>query len=64
MKFTPVEGAISVSYQTDGRMLRVAIRNSGSGIPKEEIPHLFERFYKSDRSAASTKRGSAWGFIS
>ena len=61
VKFTPVEGAISVSYQTDGRMLRVAIRNSGSGIPKEEIPHLFERFYKSDRSRGIDKKGVGLG---
>ena len=61
VKFTPVGGTISVSYQTDGRMLRIAIRNSGSGIPKEEIPHLFERFYKSDRSRGIDKKGVGLG---
>ena len=61
VKFTPEQGTISVSYHNDGRMLRVSIRNTGDGIPKEEIPHLFERFYKSDRSRSIDKKGVGLG---
>lgn len=61
VKFTPEEGTISLSYENDGRMLRVAVRNTGDGIPKEEIPRLFDRFYKSDRSRSGDKKGVGLG---
>ena len=37
------------------------IRNSGQGIPKEELPHVFERFYKTDRSRGLDKSGTGLG---
>lgn len=61
VKFTPQRGTISVQYKNDGKFLRVAIRNSGEGIPKEEIPHLFDRFYKSDRSRSIDTKGVGLG---
>ena len=41
--------------KADGRVC-FTIRNSGAGIPAEEMPQIFERFYKSDRSARSSAR--------
>jgi signal transduction histidine kinase len=61
VKFTPRDGTIGLSYENDGRMLRVAIRNTGEGIRKEEIPQLFDRFYKSDRSRSSDTKGVGLG---
>ena len=61
VKFTPEEGIISFNYQGDGKMLAVSIKNSGDGIPKEEIPMLFDRFYKSDRSRSIDTKGVGLG---
>ncbi|MBQ3229446.1 MAG: HAMP domain-containing histidine kinase [Clostridia bacterium] len=66
VKFTPEKGIISIGITTvaDGRKKRKAlfsIRNSGEGIPKEELPHLFERFYKTDRSRGLDKSGTGLG---
>ena len=61
VKFTPNEGKIAIRYQGDGKMLTVSIRNSGDGIPKEEIPMLFDRFYKSDRSRGIDTKGVGLG---
>jgi signal transduction histidine kinase len=61
VKFTPERGVISVSYKTEGRMVVTAIRNTGDGIPKEEMARLFDRFYKSDRSRSMDKSGVGLG---
>ena len=37
------------------------IRNTGEGIPPEEMPQIFERFYKSDRSRSLDKNGVGLG---
>lgn len=66
VKFTPEKGSITVklSVVSDGRKRRKAqfsIRNTGEGIPKEELPHVFDRFYKTDRSRGLDKSGTGLG---
>lgn len=61
VKFTPDYGALSVEYKNEGKLLHIAIRNTGEGIPKEEIPRLFDRFYKSDRSRSIDTKGVGLG---
>lgn len=61
VKFTPDHGALSVEYKSEGKQLHIAIRNTGEGIPKEEIPRLFDRFYKSDRSRSIDTKGVGLG---
>ncbi len=66
VKFTPEGGSVSINISTvsDGRKKRkalFAIRNTGDGIPKEELSHLFERFYKTDRSRGLDKSGTGLG---
>ncbi|MBE6693022.1 MAG: HAMP domain-containing histidine kinase [Ruminococcaceae bacterium] len=66
VKFTPEKGTIgiNISVVSDGRKRRkavFAIRNTGAGIPKEELPHVFDRFYKTDRSRGLDKSGTGLG---
>lgn len=61
VKFTPDYGVLSVEYKNEGKFLHIAIRNTGEGIPKEEIPRLFDRFYKSDRSRGIDTKGVGLG---
>ena len=61
VKFTPENGCIEISYTPEGRMIWTAIRNSGAGISKEEIPKLFDRFYKTDKSRSMDKNGVGLG---
>ena len=61
VKFTPQNGKISIGYTEEGKMLRISVRNTGAGIEKEEIPKLFDRFYKSDRSRSINKKGVGLG---
>ncbi len=61
VKFAGEGGYIRVSYQQEGAMTYVGIRNSGEGLTKEEIPRIFERFYKTDRSRSIDKTGVGLG---
>ena len=61
VKFTNEGGYIDIRiYRADGRVY-YTIRNSGAGIPAEEMPHVFERFYKSDKSRSLDRTGVGLG---
>ncbi len=51
---------IEVSRKTLG-VMEVAVYNEGEGIPTEDIPYVFERFYKSDKSRGLDKKGVGLG---
>lgn len=61
VKFVNDGGYIEVNYNNDGKMIFVGIKNSGDGIPKEEIRRVFDRFYKSDKSRSQDKNGVGLG---
>ena len=61
VKFTNEGGTISLRvYREPGRVV-CAVRNTGMGIPAGEMPHIFERFYKTDKSRALDKNGVGLG---
>ena len=63
VKFTNEGGTIEIRlFQTAGRV-QCRIRNTGAGIPAEEMPQLFDRFYKSDRSRSLDKNGLGLGLF-
>lgn len=43
------------------RFIQIEIRDDGSGIDPEALPHIFQRFYRADASRSSSKRGSGLG---
>lgn len=61
VKFTPEGGTIRFTIEKRDKKAYIAIRNSGDGIPEEELPYVFERFYKSDRSRGLDKTGTGLG---
>ena len=56
-------GYVQVSVENNANKLTVAIKDSGSGIPEEDIPFVFERFYKADKSRErnAKKKGTGLG---
>ncbi len=46
IKHTPPGGHVTVSAQPDGHAVRFAVEDSGSGIPEEYLPHIFEKFFR------------------
>ena len=61
IKYTPAGGQISVQAETNNHEIRVAIQDTGPGIPPEHIPHLFERFYRVDNDRSRATGGSGLG---
>lgn len=61
VKFTPEGGYIDVSSKSDSEKIIVKIRNSGKGIPSEEVDKIFERFYKVDKSRSYDVKGAGMG---
>jgi signal transduction histidine kinase len=60
-RHTPRGGSITVSAQQEGPMLRVSIADTGVGIDANDLPHIFERFYRADRSRTGATGGSGLG---
>jgi signal transduction histidine kinase len=61
VKFVNEGGCISFSYeQKDGKVF-VSVRNTGAGIAQQELPRLFDRFYKTDKSRGLDKTGVGLG---
>ena len=61
VKFVNDGGYLEFSFNVDGHMTYIGIRNSGDGLSKEEIPKVFDRFYKTDRSRGVDKNGVGLG---
>ena len=50
IKFTNFKGTIKVDVVQEPQSMTIKIVDNGIGIEREDIPHIFERFYKADRS--------------
>lgn len=61
VKYTSTGGEVAVECKTDGEWITVAIHDTGSGIPTEHLPHIFERFYRADPSRTGETGGTGLG---
>jgi signal transduction histidine kinase len=59
------KGRITIGLTGDDRVVQFFVRDTGHGIPAEDIPHLFQKFYRVDNSNTRTIGGTGLGlFIS
>jgi len=57
VKFTPAGGSVHVSASFDGSAVTVRVSDTGVGIAPEDLPRIFERFYKADRARGAGGTG-------
>ncbi len=61
LQYTPQGGQVWVSVRRAGEAIQFVVRDTGRGIPAEDLPHIFERFYRVDKSRARASGGSGIG---
>ncbi len=62
VKYTP-EGKVSLGITGDGQVVQCSVKDTGPGIPAEDLPHLFQKFYRVDNSATRTIGGTGLGLF-
>jgi len=60
-KFTPRGGEVELGADAVDGALHIEVRDSGAGIPPEQVPHVFEKFYQADNQVAASSKGSGLG---
>lgn len=61
LQYTPAGGQVTVAARRQGDEVQVSVQDTGIGIAAEHLPHVFDRFYRADRSRARVSGGSGIG---
>ncbi|EOR23467.1 multi-sensor signal transduction histidine kinase, partial [Niallia nealsonii AAU1] len=61
MRHTPSDGTVFLRGRSDDYGVYIEIEDTGSGIPEEDLPYVFERFYKADKARTRGNAGTGLG---
>ena len=61
LKYTPAGGRVGLTLAASDGIARLTVSDEGQGIPPESLPHIFERFYRTDESRARQTGGTGLG---
>jgi len=62
LRYTPQDGRIELSaFSGESGWVTITVRDTGPGIPEEDLPHVFERFYRGDKARHRAEGGSGLG---
>jgi signal transduction histidine kinase len=61
LRYTPAKGHIKLRAETVSGQVRITLSDSGTGIPSEDLPFIFDRFWKGDRARTRDGTGSGLG---
>ena len=61
IKYTPIEGSVKITLDATEKSAMISIEDTGFGIDSQEIPFLFERFWRSERARSPQTQGTGLG---
>ena len=61
IKFTPPEGSVHVGVRRDGDLAEIEVADTGCGMEREHLSHIFDRFYRVPNEQSSPERGLGLG---
>ncbi|MDT4992193.1 MAG: two-component system, OmpR family, sensor histidine kinase BaeS, partial [Actinoplanes sp.] len=61
VRFTPSGGEVTVTGRYDGDHILLEVSDTGVGIAPDDLPHVFERFWRADKSRSRSTGGSGLG---
>jgi len=61
LKYTPKGGTVTLSVNRNGQWVHVQVQDTGVGIPAEDLPHIFDRFYRVDKARSRAQGGTGLG---
>lgn len=61
IKYTPAGGTVSLSLSRTEKWAKLQVSDTGMGIPPQDIPYIFERFYRVDKARSRAQGGSGLG---
>jgi two-component system phosphate regulon sensor histidine kinase PhoR len=61
IQYTPPNGKVLIAWETTQDKLQISVSDSGIGIPHEDLPHVFERFFRVDRARSRHSGGTGLG---
>lgn len=61
LRYTPAGGAVTLAAAAHDFFVQISVRDTGLGITSEHLPHIFERFYRVDKSRARQSGGTGIG---
>ncbi|MEE8387670.1 MAG: HAMP domain-containing sensor histidine kinase [Acidiferrobacterales bacterium] len=61
LRYTPEGGQVTVNVTAQGQHIRICVHDSGTGIPADKLPFIFDRFYRIEDSTSNTHTGVGLG---
>lgn len=61
IRHTPKGGSVKLNVTSDDKGITIRVKDSGTGIPDEDLPFVFERFYKADKARTRGRAGTGLG---
>ena len=61
LKFTPAKGTVFISSKKEGNYLKIIVKDTGIGISSKDLPYIFDRFFRGDKSRSRAEGGTGLG---